>query len=77
MTIIGPRSAKTNLRVNAGNRKKTHKTEILSSLRGKFFKIFNLFFQEDEEYLVAWRVSQVQETLEKPGYHPSLGESTT
>ena len=23
-------------------------------------------------YLIAWRVSQVQDTLEKPGYRPSL-----
>ena len=38
-----------------------------------FIFIFCLFpFQEDEEYLVAWRVSQVQETLGKPGYHPWL-----
>ena len=38
-----------------------------------FYFLFCLFiFQEDEEYLVAWRVSQVQETLEKPGYRPCL-----
>ena len=38
-----------------------------------FYFLFSLFiFQEEEEYLVAWRVSPVQETLEKPGYRPCL-----
>ena len=37
------------------------------------FRLFCLFIlQEDEEYLVAWRVSQVPDTLEKLGNRPCL-----
>ena len=35
-----------------------------------FYFHFFIYFQEDDEYVVAWRVSQVQEALEKLGYRP-------
>ena len=55
---------------NARNRKKNFPVyaEIFGHLFTQllFFYLFKLIFQEDEEYLVAWRVRQVQDTLEKP-----------
>ena len=43
-----------------------------SSSPNYFIFILYFYFQEDEEYLAAWRVSQVQETLEKLGYRPCM-----
>ena len=46
---------------------------FLHEYGGLFHFLFCLFIsQKDEEYLVAWRVSQLQETLGKPGYRPCL-----
>ena len=60
---------------------KTHKIENTFQFMRKFldrgspnYFVFYLFiyFQEDEEYLVAWRVSQVQETREELARIPPM-----